>query len=89
MNIRMVDSKKRIVLPAAKPGQAFACNQSEDGSIRLVPVKAEVRPERVVIAKLVRKGKALFLDLAGAQADEQTIGEAIGRAVREERDSRQ
>jgi hypothetical protein len=38
-----VDDHKRIRIPDAKPRQVFSYEPDSDGSIRLVPVKAEAK----------------------------------------------
>jgi hypothetical protein len=37
------DSRKRVRIPDAKPGQVFSYEHQGDGSIVLVPVKAETK----------------------------------------------
>lgn len=41
MQTLKVDTRKRVLLTGAKPGQVFARTDNGDGSITLVPVKAE------------------------------------------------
>jgi hypothetical protein len=41
MKTLKADSKQRIRLPAFKPGQVFAYSSNVDGSVTLIPVKAE------------------------------------------------
>jgi len=41
MTIATVDDKKRVRIPSAKPGQAFSIEPKPDGSVLLLPVKAE------------------------------------------------
>jgi hypothetical protein len=36
-----VDDRKRVRVPNAKPGQVFAFEPKEDGTVVLVPVKAD------------------------------------------------
>jgi len=48
------DSRKRVVLPAAKPGDRFDVQVSPDGAFilrRLEPVKKTVRPARFKLVK--------------------------------------
>jgi hypothetical protein len=48
-----VDDKKRVRLPDAKPGQVFAYEIKLDGSVYLIPVKAE-RKQRFPRGSLVK-----------------------------------
>jgi hypothetical protein len=41
----VVDSKKRVRLPKAKPGQVFALEPQDDGSLVLLPIKEPKRKE--------------------------------------------
>ena len=43
MKTLTVDDQKRIRIPDAKPRQVFSYEPEADGSIRLVPVKAEAK----------------------------------------------
>ena len=43
MKTLTVDSAKRVRIPDAKPGQVFAYENGGDGSITLIPVKANVK----------------------------------------------
>lgn len=49
MTTATVDDKKRVRIPAAKPGQVFSVEPEPNGSIRLVPV---VRQTEVPAAKV-------------------------------------
>jgi hypothetical protein len=53
MKTLTVDDQKRIRIPDAKPRQVFAYEPNEDGSITLVPVKAE-RKERFPKGSLLK-----------------------------------
>ena len=62
MSIITADDYKRVRIPDAKPGQAFAYELSADsGAITLTPVE-KAEPRRIQ-AKLVRKGGSLTLDV--------------------------
>ena len=41
MTTLTVDDRKRVRLPSARPGQVFSFEPNADGSITLVPVKAQ------------------------------------------------
>jgi hypothetical protein len=43
MHTVTADERKRVRLPDAKPKQVFAYEPQADGTIRLVPVKVEVK----------------------------------------------
>jgi len=49
-----VDDKKRVRLPNAKPGQVFAFESAEDGSVTLTPVKPPQRKERFPRGSLLK-----------------------------------
>ena len=40
-----VDDRKRVRLPSAKPGQVFALETGDAGSVTLTPVKADHKPK--------------------------------------------
>jgi hypothetical protein len=76
-----VDDKKRVRVPGLKPGQVVSIESSPDGTIKLVPI-APVEPRRIV-AKLVKRGKALIFEAEGRPIDPSGIADAIN----EERES--
>jgi len=43
MTTLTVDDRKRVRLPSARPGQVFSFEPNTDGSITLVPMKAQRR----------------------------------------------
>ena len=45
MHTLVVDRKKRVRLPEAKPGQVFCLEQQDDGSLVLIPLKKPKRKE--------------------------------------------
>ncbi len=79
-----VDAQQRVRLPEAKPGQVFSYEPNPNGMIKLIPVVSKQEP-RAVVAKLTEKGDDLFMEIPKGYTLDP---EAIGQAVREERDSR-
>ena len=75
------DDQKRVQIPDAKPGQLFAYETSA-GVITLTPVKKA--ESGVVYAKLARKDGNLSFELPEGYAMPE---DAIGSALREERDA--
>jgi hypothetical protein len=71
----IADSRKRVVLPAAKPGDRFDVQVSPDGAfiLRLEPVKKTVRPAKF---KLVKKDGFRVIDTDRAPSLE-TIKELL------------
>ena len=53
MTTLIVDDRKRVRIPDAKPGQVFACEPGPGGSFKLIPVKA-VRKERFPRGSLLK-----------------------------------
>ena len=48
------DDRKRVRIPDAKPGQVFAYESTEDGSVTLTPVKPQQRKERFPRGSLLK-----------------------------------
>jgi hypothetical protein len=47
MKIQVVDSKRRLVLPGARPGESYAVRQTDDGRYELakvIPAPARAKP---------------------------------------------
>jgi hypothetical protein len=90
MSATVIREKRQTTLPAdVVQAAGLQVNDQvdwrfEDGEIRGRKLVRQPEPRRVV-AKLVKKGDALIMDIPeGYELDP----DAIGRAVREERDSR-
>ena len=43
MSIVTADDRKRVRIPDAKPGQVFSYENNADGSVTLIPIKAEAK----------------------------------------------
>ncbi len=50
----IVDRKKRVRLPEAKPGQVFSLETQEDGSLVLIPAKNPKRKELFTPGSLLK-----------------------------------
>ena len=80
-----VDDRKRVRIPDAKPGQVLSVEAKPDGGWTLLPVASERIP--TLELELVQKGDDLGFELPEG-IEPEALGEAIGQAIHEERDSR-
>ena len=48
MIVAKADNRKRLVVPPASPGQVYGVEANADGTITLIPLKAERRTPRFV-----------------------------------------
>jgi hypothetical protein len=57
------DAKKRVVVPGAKPGDVFACEQQDEDHfvlVRLVKPPRPVRRTRAEVRRALKKSKLRF-----------------------------
>ena len=75
MTTLKADSKRRVVLPDAQPGQVYVYLQESDGAMVLTPIKTERQP---VKGRLEKRGKSLI-----GLTDRPIDGAALQRALAE------
>jgi len=81
MSIVTADDYKRVRIPDAKPGQAFAYELSGN-VVKLTPIKTD--EQETPIVKMVKGPNGLYRFAGGAKLSR----EEIIKAIREDRDSR-
>jgi hypothetical protein len=83
MKTLTVDDRHQIELPGSTPGQVYEYKPNADGTINLVPIP--LRAPKRIRAKMVRQGDKVFFQIPEGYT---MAPDAIGEAVREERESR-